>query len=451
MIETFRAAIDKGATTSRALVESCLERAVAASGEGARTFVHLFADAARAEADAIDRRHRAGIWTGLLGGIPLSVKDLFDIRGLPTTAGSTVLANSPAAAKDAVVVERLRAAGAVIVGRTNMTEFAFSGLGLNPHYGTPANPFERRLRRIPGGSSSGAAVSICDEMAVAAIGTDTGGSVRIPAAFCGLTGFKPTQARVPLDGVLPLSKSLDSVGPLGRSVNCCRMLDAVMSGQPYDPSQPVNLRGLRIAVPTTRVFDDVEPHVARTFDAAIAAIADAGVQISRIEVAEFAEVAQTAQVATFPAAEGYAWHRDLITRARDRYDPRVADRLERGRQIGAADYLWLVQRREQLIAAMRAHAAPFDVLAMPTVPIVAPLIADLERDDELYYRLNLLVLRNPTLINFLNGCALSLPCHREGNAPVGLMLARFDAADGAVLAIGEAIEAALAIARRRGN
>jgi aspartyl-tRNA(Asn)/glutamyl-tRNA(Gln) amidotransferase subunit A len=451
MIETFRAAIDKGTTTSRALVESCLERAAAASGEGTRTFVHLFADAARAEADAIDRRRRVGIWTGLLGGIPVSVKDLFDIRGLPTTAGSTVLADGPAAAQDAVVVERLRAAGAIIIGRTNMTEFAFSGLGLNPHYGTPANPFERRSRRIPGGSSSGAAVSITDEMAVAAIGTDTGGSVRIPAAFCGLTGFKPTQARISLKGVLPLSKSLDSVGSLGRSVNCCRILDDVLSGQHCDPPRSVNLRGLRIAVPTTRVFDDVDSYVARAFDTAIAAIADAGAQISRLEVPEFSEVGQTAQVATFPAAEGFAWHRDLLARAKDRYDPRVSERLERGRQIGAADYLWLLQRREQLIAAMHARAAAFDVLAMPTVPIAAPLIADLERDGELYHRLNLLVLRNPTLVNFLDGCALSLPCHHEGDAPVGLMLARFDGADGTVLAIGEAIEAALTVTRRRGN
>lgn len=451
MIETFRAAIASGATTSRALVESCLERAAAASGEGPRTFVHLFADAARAEADAIDGRHRAGIWTGVLGGVPVSVKDLFDIRGLPTTAGSTVLTDAPAAAQDATVVERLRAAGAVIIGRTNMTEFAFSGLGLNPHYGTPANPYDRPSRRIPGGSSSGAAVSICDEMAVAAIGTDTGGSIRIPAAFCGLTGYKPTAARVPLDGVLPLSKSLDSVGPLGRSVNCCRILDAVLSGQRREPPQPVNLRGLRIAVPTTRVFDDIDLHIARTFDVAIATIADAGAQISRIEVPEFAEVGQTAQVATFPAAEGFAWHRDLMARAKDRYDPRVAERLERGGQIGAADYLWLVQRRGHLIANMRVRAAAFDVLAMPTVPIAAPPIADLERDDELYHRLNLLVLRNPTLVNFLDGCALSVPCHREGDAPVGLMLARFDATDGTVLGIGEAIEAALAVARKRGN
>ncbi len=448
-IETLRADLDSGAITSRALVENCIERATATSGEGSRTFVHLFADAARAEADAIDCRRRAGIWTGLLGGISVSVKDLFDIRGLPTTAGSAVLADAPAAAEDAVVVERLRAAGAVIIGRTNMTEFAFSALGLNPHYGTPANPFDRPSRRIPGGSSSGAAISICDGMAVAAIGTDTGGSVRIPAAFCGLTGLKPTAARIPLKGVLPLSKSLDSVGPLGRSVNCCRILDAVLSGQRYDSSQRINLRDLRIAVPTTRVFDDVDSHVAQTFEVAIEKIASTGAQISRIAVSEFTEVGQTAQVATFASAEGFEWHRDLMARAKDRYDPRVAERLERGGQVSAADYLWLVRRREQLIASMRSRAAAFDVIAMPTVPIVAPLTADLERDDELYHRINLLALRNSALINFLDGCALSLPCHREGDAPVGLMLARFGNADDIVLGIGDAIEASLAEVRKR--
>ncbi len=451
MIEAARAAIDSGTTSSRALVESCLERTTAASGEGSHTFVHLFAKAARAEADAIDCRRRAGIWTGLLGGIPVSVKDLFDVRGIPTTAGSTVLSDGPAAVNDAVVVERLRAAGAIIIGRTNMTEFAFSGLGLNPHYGTPANPFERQLRRIPGGSSSGAAVSVCDGMAIAAIGTDTGGSVRIPAAFCGLTGFKPTQARIPLKGVLPLSKSLDSIGPLGRSVNCCRILDAVLSGQHWGPPQSVNLRGLRIAVPMTCVFNDIDSHVARTFDAAVTTLARAGAQISRIAVPEFSEVEQTAQVATFPAAEGFAWHRDLLARAVNRYDPRVAVRLDRGRQISSADYLWLMQRRDQLITAIRVRAAAFDVFVMPTVPIVAPAISDLEHDDELYHRLNLLVLRNPTFVNFLDGCALSLPCHSEGDAPVGLMLARFDGADNTVFDIGHAVEAALAIIRRRGN
>ncbi len=447
-IATLCADLESGAITSRALVESCIERATAASGEGSRTFLHLFTEAARAEADAIDIKRRAGIWTGLLGGIAVSVKDLFDIRGLATTAGSAVLSDAAAAVEDAVAVKRLRAAGAVIIGRTNMTEFAFSALGLNPHYGTPANPFDRPSRRIPGGSSSGAAVSICDGMAVAAIGTDTGGSVRIPAALCGLTGFKPVASRVPLQGVLPLSKTLDSVGSLGRSVNCCRIIDAVLSNRDHGPSPQINLRGLRVAIPTTRVFDDIDPYVAQTFDLAIEIIAKAGAQISRVAVPEFTEIEQTAKVATFAATEGFEWHRELMARANDRYDPRVAERLERGSKINAADYLWLVRRREQLISSVRSRMAMFDVIAMPTVPIIAPLIDDLERDAELYHSFNLLAIRNPAFVNFLDGCALSVPCHREGDAPVGLMLARFDHADEYVWGAGEAIETAISEVRR---
>jgi aspartyl-tRNA(Asn)/glutamyl-tRNA(Gln) amidotransferase subunit A len=442
-LASLRADLESGTITSRALVEECIERATAASGEGARTYVHLFAEAARAEAEAIDCRRRAGIWTGLLGGIPVSVKDVFDIRGVPTTGGSTILSDWPAAEEDAIAVQRLRAVGAVIIGRT------FSALGLNPHFGTPANPYDRPARRIPGGSSSGAAVSVCDGMACAAIGTDTGGSVRIPAAFCGLAGFKPTASRIPLKGVLPLSKTLDSVGSLGRSVNCCRMLDTALGGGECSPSRPVQLRGLRVAIPTTRVFDEIDPHVAATFEYVAEAIAKAGAQISEIAVPEFTEIEQTAQVATFAAAEGFEWHRDLMAKSVERYDPRVAERLERGRQITAADYLWLVKRREQLIASMRLHTAGYDVIAMPTVPIVAPLIADLERNGELFRKVNLLALRNSAFINFLDGCALTLPCHRDGDAPVGLMLARFDHADEIVLGIGEAMEAALAELRKR--
>ena len=449
-IAAVRTALESGATTSRALVQTCIDHAEAASGEGARTFVRVFAESAIADAESIDRRRQAGIWTGPLGGIPISIKDLFDIRGIPTTAGSVVLAEAAPASADAVVVSRLRAAGAVIVGRTNMTEFAFSGLGLNPHFGTPANPYDRSTRRIPGGSSSGAAISVCDGMAMAAIGTDTGGSVRIPAALCGLVGFKPTAARIPLAGTLPLSISLDSIGPLTRSVKCCRILDAVLSDQPCEAAHSVSLQDLRIAVPTTRVFDDIDAHVSRTFESALAVLVDAGAKVSQIHVSEFADVGQTAEVATFPAVEGYSWHRDLLGRARDRYDPRVAVRIERGRSVSAADYLWLLRRRSELMRAVKSRVGGFDVLAMPTVPIIAPPIGGLDRDDDLYHRVNLLVLRNPTLINFLDGCALSLPCHGNGEAPVGLMLARFDGADHDLLAIGEAAERALA-AKRASN
>ncbi|MFZ1884620.1 MAG: amidase [Rhodoplanes sp.] len=448
-IEAVRAALDAGATTSKRLVEACLERATAADGEGSRTFVRLFAEQALADAEAIDLRRRAGLWTGPLGGIPISIKDLFDVRGMPTTAGSVALADSAPAASDAVAVTRLRAAGAVIIGRTNMTEFAYSGLGLNPHYGTPACPFDRAAGRIPGGSSSGAAISVSDGMSIAAIGTDTGGSVRIPAALCGLVGFKPTAARVPLSGALPLSSSLDSIGPIGLSVRCCRILDAILTDQTSQPTPPIGLQGLRLAVPADRVFDDIDPYVKRTFDNAIADLREAGVQVTFVPFPEFVAVGKTAEIATFAAAEGFAWHRDLLTRARDRYDPRVATRLEKGRNTGAADYLWLLRRRKELIREARLRATRFDALALPTVPIVAPTIAELEQDDGAYHQTNLLVLRNPTVINFLDGCALSLPCHRPGEAPVGLMLARLNGGDDLVLAIGEAIEACFNESRRR--
>lgn len=442
-IEAVRRSLEEGKLSSRDLVDACLDRATSSAGEGARVFIHLLADAARAEADAIDRRRKAGVWTGPLGGIPISVKDLFDIRGLPTTAGSVVLADAEPASADAGVVERLRAAGAVIVGRTNMTEFAFSGLGVNPHYGTPANPYDRKVRRIPGGSSSGAAVSVTDGMALGAIGTDTGGSVRIPAALCGLTGFKPTARRISQTGTLPLSTSLDSIGPLAASVRCCRILDAVLSGDICDTWSAASVDGLRLAVPTTKALDDVDPHVARAFERALDKLKKAGARITEIAVPEFSEIIGVSSTATFPAAEAFAWHRELLSRAKDRYDPRVSVRIAKGGSISAADYLWLLKKREELIRSIRNRTEGLDALVMPTVPLIAPAIAEFDTDEDRYHTSNLLMLRNPTFINFLDGCALSIPCHDAGTAPVGLMLAGFDHQDRKLLAIGEAVEGVL--------
>jgi aspartyl-tRNA(Asn)/glutamyl-tRNA(Gln) amidotransferase subunit A len=421
-----------------------LQRASSPAGEGRRVFTRLFTEQARAEAEAVDIRRRAGISAGPLGGIPISVKDLFDIRGIPTTAGSRVLADAPPAQTDAAVISRLRAAGAVIVGRTNMTEFAFSGLGLNPHYGTPANPFDRKSLRIPGGSSSGAAVSVADGMALAAIGTDTGGSVRIPAALCGLVGFKPTARRIPMAGTLPLSATLDSIGPIARTVRCCRTLDEVMSGECESDFTPVQLKGVRFGIATGRALDDLDPHVARCFEAALSRIAEAGGCVTEVSTPEFAAISEAGSKATFPAAESFNWHRELLDRAKDSYDPRVATRIAKGATISAADYLWLVGKRNELMQSIRRRTADVDVLVIPTVPLIAPPIAELDADEAEYHRVNLLMLRNPTYINFLDGCALSIPCHPAGEAPVGLMLARFDGLDRRLLAIGEAVEQALA-------
>lgn len=439
-IESTLQALEEGKLSSRTLTDQCLDQAASPDGEGALVFTRLLAEAARAEADAVDCRRKEGIWTGPLGGIPISVKDLFDVRGLPTTAGSVVLAEAASADRDAAIVTRLRAAGAVIVGRTNMTEFAFSGLGLNPHYGTPANPFDRKARRIPGGSSSGAAVSVSDGMALGAIGTDTGGSARIPAALCGLVGFKPTARRIPTTGALPLSSSLDSIGPLAASVRCCRILDGVLSGDAVEPGAEAPVRGLRLAVPKTRVLDDVDSQVGRAFERALSRLGSAGAQITEIDVAEFAEIESAARIATFPAAEAFAWHRELLKRQKDRYDPRVAARIARGETISAADYLWLCERRVALMRSIRSRVQGFDALVMPTVPLIAPAIAALDSDDDRFRETNLLMLRNSTFVNFLDGCALSIPCHVAGEAPVGCMLARFDGDDRKLLAIGEAVE-----------
>jgi len=399
---------------------------------------------ALALARASDLLRAAGIVRSPLEGIPVSVKDLFDIADEVTCAGSTVLRGQPAATADATIVQRLLAAGAVIVGRTNMTEFAFSGLGLNPHYGTPANPWERSRGRIPGGSSSGAAVSVTDGMAAVAIGTDTGGSVRIPSAFCGLTGFKPTARRVPMDGTLPLSRALDSIGPLAASVRCCALVDAILAGEPVRPLSPAELDGARLAIPAQVVLEDLDDKVARAFDAACARLSAAGARIRRLAIPAFARLPALHAHGTLATADAWHLNRGFIEARADAYDPRVLARMRPGATMGAADLLELQAARQSWIAEVTAAASGVDALLMPTVPIVAPEIAPLQRDDALFTRTNALVLRNPTLINFLDGCALSLPGHEPGSAPVGLMLAAPGGHDARILALALAVEQALA-------
>ncbi|EFF75049.1 amidase [Achromobacter piechaudii] len=437
-------ALREGRTSSVALTELALARAQDAAGEGARVFTKLYAESALAQARASDTLRAAGIVRSAVEGLPISIKDLFDIEGETTMAGSVAREGEPAAEENAEVVQRLIAAGAVIIGRTNMTEFAYSGLGINPHYGTPLNPYDRATGRIPGGSSSGAAVSVADGMAVAGIGSDTGGSVRIPAALCGLTGFKPSAWRVSMTGVLPLSANLDSIGPIAASVRCCAELDAILSGDGGPVPEAMSLRGLRLAVPTTLALDAMDKHVADTFAATVAKLKDAGALVDEIAIPEFAELGSINSKGGFTAAEAWAWHRDLIARAGKRYDPRVVSRIMRGQDMSAADYLDLLDAREAWVAAVDHRIAGYDALIMPTTPIVAPAVADLVASDEAYYAANGLILRNPTLINFLDGCALSLPCQAAGTAPVGLMISGSNGADRRILAVGLGVEALLA-------
>ncbi|HEY2590532.1 MAG TPA: amidase [Steroidobacteraceae bacterium] len=435
-----------GRMRARELVERCLRRIEDPAGQGRATFLQVFAQQACAEADAIDGQRASGAVLPALAGIPISVKDLFDIAGLVTGAGSKVLRSRPPALRDAAVVARLRAAGLIVIGRTNMTELAYSGLGLNPHYGTPLNPFERETGRIPGGSSSGAAISVTDGMAVAAIGTDTGGSCRIPAAFSGIVGFKPTASRVPRDGVAPLSTTLDSVGPLAQSVADCALIDAVLSGTVAAGAaaapEPFPLRGLRLLVPRNYVLDDLDTHVAAAFERCSGALARAGALLASAPFPELSRLPELHSKGGFSAAESYAEYGELLASRGGEFDPRVAVRISKGREQTAADYVQLISARAELIGAARTVTTPYDAVMMPTVPFIAPALRELE-EDAAYYRLNALALRNPAIANFLDRCAISIPVHRPGEAPVGLMLMGEHGGDAKLFAIARAIESLL--------
>jgi aspartyl-tRNA(Asn)/glutamyl-tRNA(Gln) amidotransferase subunit A len=367
------------------------------------------------------------------------VKDLFDVAGEPTPAGSRVLADAAPAVAHAPVVRRVLAAGFVPVGRTNMTEFAFSGLGINPHYGTPLSPWDRAARRIPGGSSSGTGVAVADGMAAVGLGTDTGGSCRIPAAFCGISGYKPTARRVPIEGVLPLAPSLDSVGPLGVSAACCAVVDAILAGEPPMAPAALPLAGLRLAVPRNVVLDGLDDAVSGAFARALTALSTAGARIEHAVFPEFDELPAVNAAGGFAAAEAYAWHRALLAEKGGEYDPRIRVRIERGARISAADYLDLVAARARLIAAFRQRSRAFDALLMPTVPIVPPRLDELE-DERAYNRINLHILRNTALGNFFDCCAISLPCHRPGEPPVGLMLMCDAMQDSRLFSVAAAVE-----------
>ena len=432
-----------GKTTSQRLVEDALTRIAAPSGEGARVFLRTHCESALAQARASDALRAHGIVPSPLAGIPVSVKDLFDVAGDITRAGSKVLANAAPAKTDASVVRRLRQAGAIIIGRTNMVEFAFSGLGLNPHYGTPKNPWDRATGRIPGGSSSGAAVSVSDGMAAMGLGSDTGGSVRIPAALCGLTGFKPTARRIPTDGTFPLSGTLDSIGPIARDVACCALVDSILAGEaPQVPAAPP-LKGLRLGVVQDYVLDGLDSGVAEAFGKALARLSQAGAMVSDLRFEALRRLPQINQKGGLVVAEAYAIHRELIARRGDEYDPRVASRALRGADISAADYIDLLTQRIAMIADSARQALPYDALLMPTVIIVAPAIAPLQTDDQLYGKTNLAMLQNPSLVNFLDGCALSIPCQEPGAAPVGLMVVGQSGDDRRLFSVGLALESAL--------
>jgi aspartyl-tRNA(Asn)/glutamyl-tRNA(Gln) amidotransferase subunit A len=440
-IRSIAHALETGKTTSVKLVEDALARISNYQREGGTAYIAVNAEQALAAARANDAARAVGNVPSLLSGIPISIKDLFNVKGEVTAAGSKVLANSNPAKSDATSVARLRHAGAILLGRTNMSEFAFSGLGLNPHYGNPTNPFD--ASRISGGSTSGGAVSVANDMAVMALGTDTGGSIRIPSAFCGLTGFKPTASRIPLTGTIPLSRTLDSIGPLANSVDCCAIADAILAGQTYAEQDILPLRGMRFGVTDDYVGDGVDAQVKKAFEESLALLERAGAIIQRFSFPGLKELPVVNGAGGFSAAEAWTWHRHLLEAFSGQYDKRVAVRIKRGSALSAADYIELMDARTHLIAQAKQRLHAFDAWLMPTVAIVAPKIADLIENDETFFAVNGLVLRNASVINFLDGCAVNLPCPVGSGLPVGLSICGLHGQDARILQIARAVEGAL--------
>jgi aspartyl-tRNA(Asn)/glutamyl-tRNA(Gln) amidotransferase subunit A len=424
--------------SARDRLEAALSRIDDPKGEGARACLTIYREQAKAAAEVADARAKAGISIGPLDGTIVTIKDLFDVAGEVTRVGSKVFAEEakPAAA-DAPAVQRLRGGGAVIVAKTNMSEFAYTGIGANPHFGTPGNPADRT--RVPGGSSSGAAVAAADGMCEVAIGTDTGGSCRIPGALCGIVGFKPSRQRIPTEGAFPLSYSIDSIGPIARSVEACAKADAVMAGENFTPIEPAPLAGLRIGVVQGSPLENLDETVTKRFSDALARLRQANARMSEEKLAQLDGMAQVNSKGGVQPAEAFAVHRDLLSRRADAIDPNVRVRLERAQTISAADYIDMVRERQRLIRSMDGRLTDIDVLAWPTTPMVAPTMQEVAAPDE-FARKNAMLLRNTVIVNFFDLCAISLPLPRESGLPTGLMLVARNGQDQRLFRIAAAVE-----------
>ncbi len=412
---------------------------VATAPRAQHVFTQVYADAALARAQQCDAAAQSGRLHGDLHGVCITLKDNLDVAGETTLAGGVVCKGEAPAQQDAPVVQRLRKAGDVVMGKTNMSEFAFSGVGINPHHGTPANPADSLHARVPGGSSSGAAVSVALGMAHAGIGTDTGGSIRIPAALCGLVGYKSTQSRIPRVGVMELSRTLDTVGSITCSVRACLAVDAVMSQQPL-PSEGLPLKGLRFAVPQTLMLEDVDALVAQAFERTLHRLSRAGVEVVEIPFKALGDIAALSLPGGFSPVEGYAAHHARLVRGAERIDPRVVARMMLGKDVLAHEYLELHNRRLSWMAAAQHTLQGFDAMVCPTVPLVAPLVEPLLTDDEAFFKLNRLLLRNPSAINYMDGCSWSLPCHETGSLPVGVMLSSWSGQDAPLARVALSVE-----------
>lgn len=440
-IDQLNARLARGETTRETLVSQALENAAKASAKS--VFTKLYPKAALAVARQADAAQAAGLEQPPLAGLPVSIKDLYGVAGETTMAGSIVCEGEPAQTHDAPVIARLRAAGSAIIGKTNMTEFAFSGIGINPHYGTPVNPTDTKVARVPGGSSSGAAVSVALGLAVAGLGSDTGGSIRVPAALCGIVGFKNSQFRVPRTGALELARSLDTVCAMTRSVQDCLIVDGVLSGAMLKVKRRP-LAGMRFALPQTTLLDGLDDTVAKAFARSVSILAAAGAQIIEIPLTELAEIPKLNAPGGLSPIEAYAVHHARLAKSKEGFDHRVAARVALGAPVTAQQYLAMLDNRLDWIARVEQALEGFDAVLCPTAPIIAPEIAKLEASDEAFFKANGQMLRNTFAFNFLDGCSFSLPCHTAGEQAVGLMLSSVRGDDAALAAVALAVEAALA-------
>jgi len=434
--------LQTGKLSSRGLVDACFNAIDAAGEDGEKTFLSRYHDRARGRADWIDQGRALGAPLPPFAGVPIAIKDLFDVAGEVTRAGSKVLDDQAPAAKSAEIVDRLEANGFVVIGKNNMTEFAYSGLGVNAHFGTPLNPHDEVTPRVPGGSSSGAAVAVSRQMVPAAIGTDTGGSCRIPAAFCGLVGFKPTSTRVPKSGAVPLSRTLDCVGPFTTSVSCAAVLDSVLSGGAGEDVDSFPEGGLRIGVLDGYVTEKLDDIVGAAYERTLTRLSQSGVRLTPVSLPQLADLPSINSKGGFVGADAYAWHKPLLESRAEFYDPWVRARFDAGKSQSAADYIALGEARRKLRAVVAQKQALFDALILPAVQIVAPTLAELE-DADTSNATNLLCLRNTAVGNFLDVPAISIPCHDAGELPVGAMLFGMTGEDRKLLSIARGLEQAI--------
>lgn len=439
--------LGSGEITSTELIENAYARIEDSAGEGARIFISLHTENARKQAANVDASRKSGKTVSPLAGIPFSAKDLFDIAGQVTTAGSKVLADAPAASSTAIVIQRLEAAGMINLGRTNMTEFAYSGLGLNPHYGTPKSIWDRKTGRCPGGSSSGSAVSVADNIVTATVGTDTGGSCRTPAAFNNIVGYKPSCGRMPSEGVYPLSVKLDAPGPFGNTVACCYIQDQIMAG--VDPMAklpappPVDPDEITLIIPQSIVLDDLDVEVASAFTSSLITLSQAGVKIIESSTRLFDRIIERNAIAGIAQYDAYQWHKDLLAARGDEYDNFVRWRILMGEEISEEMLEDTLKLRRELIAEASAIISqPHQAFAFPTTTIIPPRIADVQ-DMEAFKQSNFRALRNTSTLNFLDGCSISLPSTAPGETPVGFMLSMMHGRDSDLFSISASIEAVL--------